>query len=188
MSPRTPGTPAALLLAALTTLAFTAACSSADESSSASPEPASSNSATESGTGDVDPLAGEWRTSFTCEDAVRAVEKRLGDEWGGWSPEEAAPGEPCAGGEDRTELIARFADGAMALCQPTGACEVHATYDYPEAAVIRIDDTEGNLCEPGKTCPVDWTYVLSGDELTFRTADDAWTISGWEAAPWVRSS
>lgn len=181
----------ALLLAGVATFALMVGCSSSGEPESAAPEPGETATTTPTATegGSPDPLAGEWRTSFTCQDAVRAVERRLGSHWKGWEPENAAPGEPCSGEAGVThELLARFSDGLMALCQPTGLCDVHATYAYPEASVLRIDDTEGNLCEPGKTCPIDWTFEISGNQLRFRVAEDPWTISTWEAAPWIRSS
>jgi hypothetical protein len=163
-------------------------CSAKEEPKAATPDPAPVASSGEDA--DADPLAGEWRTSFTCEESVKAVVRRVGSKWQGWMPDmpdgRPTKKDPCRGSHEDAELLARFSGGVMALCQQTGVCEVHATYEYPDASTVRIDDPEGNLCEPGNTCPVDWTFEISGDQLAFRVDPDAWTIGAWEAAPWTR--
>jgi hypothetical protein len=173
---------------ATASLLLATGCSTADEPKAAttSPAPVASSSTA----GEPDPLSGEWRTSYTCEESVKAVVRRVGSNWQGWKPDmhggQPTKDDPCRGAHLDVELLARFSDGVMALCQQTGVCEVHATYEYPDASTVRIDDLEGNLCEPGNTCPIDWTFEISGDRLTFQVGPDAWTIAAWETAPWTR--
>jgi hypothetical protein len=138
-----------------------------------------------------DPLGGSWTTSFTCRASVRAVERAASDRWHGWLPSEfggrPTDEDPCRGATAARELEARFQDGVLALCEASsGVCDVHAAYELPSAGTIRIDDPEGNLCEPGRTCPIEWGYEVAGTTLTFDVGADPWTASTWAAASWTR--
>ena len=145
-----------------------------------------------------DPLEGEWRAEFTCQESVRAIERRLsakeiseqvgsltrvlGASW------QVKPknDDPCHGASGMVAVLARFADGNLALCDgETGACEVSATYELVGDNSISVNDEEGNLCGP---CPVTWKFEITGDEMTFHVSPDAFVISTWEATPWVRES
>ncbi len=143
-----------------------------------------------------DRLEGEWRTEFGCLDSVRAIEGRLSakqiheqvgswkaflEVWGG----EPTKDDPCHGASGTTALLARFADGNLALCDAeTGGCEVSATYKLLDGHTIVVNDEEGNLCP----CPATWRFEIAGDELTFRVQADAFVVGAWEAASWIRES
>jgi hypothetical protein len=142
----------------------------------------------------LDPLEGEWRTEFTCQESVRAVQRRLSDaevrrqmgDWAGyvavWNAE-PTPEDPCHGATSATlGMIARFEDGNLALCESdSGACDVHATYVL-DGGSITITDPEDNLCP----CPARWRFRVVGDRVTFRTGQSGFVIGTWEAAPWTR--
>jgi len=147
----------------------------------------------------ADPLEGDWRQEVTCQDALRALRRRLSDKevlenkyvhgwkdllspWGG----EPTNDDPCHGATGTRAFVARFADGNLALCDAqTGGCEVHATYELVGDHSITINDPSDNLCP----CPATWRFEISGDRLTVHVElADPFTVSTWEAAPWVRES
>jgi len=165
----------------------------------ASQAPATTQAATAPpSTTSADPLQGDWRTEFTCQQSVRALRARLsekqilkkigswksfiGEEWGGKPTED----DPCHGATGAEALLARFADGNLALCYATtGQCEVHATYQLVGDHSITINDPEGNLCP----CTQPWDFEIASDQLTFHVQPaDPSTIHAWEAAPWTRES
>jgi hypothetical protein len=186
----------ALLVAGAVSLTLAACGSGSSETTS----PDHSTASTARSTAETDPLTGEWRTEFTCRESVRAIRQRLsakqirhnvgsvvqfvestnGDY--GWHAKPTAD-DPCHGVTGPAALIARFADGNLALCNAdTGQCEVNATYEPIGARAIRINDEEGNLCP----CPAKWQFELDGDRVTFHVAADPYIVAAWEAAPWVR--
>ena len=142
----------------------------------------------------VDPLEGEWRSDFTCDQSVRAIRDRLPEEqileqigsWESFLEEwEGDPTQenPCHGATGTDARLARVGDGNLALCDAeTGDCEVQATYEVDSDHLI-VDDPEGNLCGP---CPVTWDFEIAGDKLTFHVDPNPWVIGTWEAAPWTR--
>jgi hypothetical protein len=146
-----------------------------------------------------DPLEGEWRAEFTCRESVQAVERRLsakqmGTSWkdvlrgfgGKWSNVEPTKDDPCHGAPGTVALLARFADGNLALLNAeSGELGAQARYELVGDHAIRVDESEDALCGP---CPARWTFEIAGDELTFRVQPGAHIVSTWEAAPWVRVS
>jgi predicted small lipoprotein YifL len=153
---------------------------------------------TEKSTSSSDPLEGEWRTEFACRESVDAIQRRLSpkqirqqvgrweDFLGGWGAKPTRK-DPCHQASGTTALLARFADGNLALCDAeTLQCEVNATYELLGKHSIRLDDREGNLCD--SNCPVRWRFELTGDKLTFQVSPDAFVISAWEASFWTRKS
>jgi hypothetical protein len=147
----------------------------------------------------ADPLEGDWRNESTCQDALRALRRRLSDKevlkaagaagwkeflfpWGGKPTND----DPCHGATGTRAFVARFADGNLALCDAkTGGCDVHATYELVGEHSITLKDPEENLCP----CTEPWEFEISGDHLTFHVAPaDPWNVSTWEAAPWTRES
>lgn len=188
------------LLLVMAVSVVTAACGGGGRTTGegASPAPATTQAATTPPpTSSADPLQGEWRTEFTCQQSVQAIRARLSEEQileqiGSWESflegegGEPTKDDPCHGATAAHALVARFAEGNLALCDgKTGACDVHATYELSGDHSIVVEDTEGNLCEP---CPVTWGFELGGDRLTFHVAPDPWVIGTWEAAPWTRES
>lgn len=147
-----------------------------------------------------DPLEGEWRTEFTCRESVEAIERRLSakqihKQVGTWKAflevwgAKPTKKDPCHRATGTTALLARFADGNLALCDAeTLQCEVNATYELVDKQSIMVDDQEGNLCDAKLGCPIKWKFKLAGDKLTFRVSPDAFVLGTWESAPWVRAS
>jgi hypothetical protein len=149
---------------------------------------------TASPTSSSDPLEGEWRAEFTCQQTVRAIERRLPatqvgslkEFLGTWWQVEPKKNDPCHSATGLVAVMARFADGNLALCDAeTGDCEVSATYELLDDHSISVNDEEGNLCTE---CPVTWKFEINGDELTFHVSPDLFVIGTWEAAPWIRAS
>jgi hypothetical protein len=164
----------------------------------ASQAPSTAASATPATTS-ADPLEGDWRNESTCQASLRALRHRLSDKkaleaagakgwkefldpWGG----EPTKDDPCQGATGTRALVARFADGNLTLCEPeTGGCDVHATYKLVGDHSFTIDDPSGNLCP----CTEPWHFEIVGDRLTIHVEPaDPWTVSTWEAAPWIRGS
>lgn len=168
-----------------------------DNGQSAEPPSQAPAAATSPPASQADSLEGEWRSEFTCQESVRAIERRLSakqihEQVGSLKPVlgefwqvEPTKGDPCHGASGTAAVLARFAEGNLALCNPeTGQCEVNATYELVDDHTISVDDPEGNLCP----CPARWRFEIADDELTFRVSPDAHVVSTWEAAPWVRAS
>jgi hypothetical protein len=147
----------------------------------------------------ADPLEGDWRNESTCQDSLGALRRRLSDKevlknkyvhgwkdllspWGG----EPTNDDPCHGATGTRALVARFADGNLVLCDAqTGGCDVHATYKLVGDHSFVVEDPEGNLCP----CPATWQFEIVGDRLTIHVEPaDPFTVSTWEAAPWIRES
>jgi hypothetical protein len=150
--------------------------------------------------GQADPLEGEWRAEVSCQASVRAVQRRLsakqmreqGTNWkdvlrgfgGKWSGVEPTKDDPCHGALGTMALLARFAEGNLALLNAeSGELGAQARYELVDDHTISINESEDALCAP---CPVRWTFDIAGDELTFRVQPGAHVLSTWEAAPWVR--
>jgi len=144
----------------------------------------------------ADPLEGEWRTEYTCQEAARALRRRLSDKeifkelgmkswkdfWGG-----ADADHPCRGVTGTVAgNVVRFSDGSLTLCDAkSGGCGVHATYELVGDHSITINDPSENLCP----CTEPWQFEIAGDRLTIHVEPaDANTVATWEAAPWIRES
>ena len=150
--------------------------------------------------GPADPLEGEWRAEFSCQQSVRAVQRRLSAKQmreqgaslkgvlrgfeGKWAGVEPTKDDPCHGAVGRMALLARFADGNLALLNAdSGELGAQARYELVDDHTISLDESEDALCAP---CPVRWTFEIAGDELTFRVQPGAHVLTTWEAAPWIR--
>jgi hypothetical protein len=187
-----------LLLAVVASLML-AACAggsgTSDEQASQAPAATTSPAADQ-----ADPLEGEWRAEVSCEQSVRAVQRRLsakqmreqGTNWkdvlrgfgGKWSGVEPTSEDPCRGAPGTMALLARFAEGNLALLNAeSGELGAQARYELVDEHTIIVDESEDALCAP---CPVRWTFEIAGDELTFRVHPGAHVLSAWEAAPWIR--
>ncbi len=186
-----------LVLASAMSLAL-AGCGGGDGTTGqpASQDPTKAAPITQPPTTSADPLEGDWHTEFTCEESLGAIRSRLSEKvildqvgswgdimemWGG----EPTNDDPCQGATGTAALVARFADGSLALCDAkTGGCEVHATYELVDDRSITVNDPEDNLCP----CPGTWQFEIAGDQLTFHVEPNAWIVGTWEAAPWTRES
>lgn len=146
-------------------------------------------------TSSADPLEGEWRIEFTCDDSLRAIsrlpEKKIAEQvgslkdfmgvWGG----EPTDHDPCRGATGNSAFVARFENGNLALCDAkTGGCEVHATYERIGDHSITVNDPTDNICP----CPGTWQFEIADDQLMFHVEPNAWIVGLWEAAPWTRES
>src|SRR5215207_6366675 len=142
----------------------------------------------------ADPLEGEWRAEFTCQESVRAIERRLSakqireqlvswkaflEPWGA----EPTKDDPCHGAIGTVALLARFADGNLALLNAETGEGAQARYDLVGAHAISVDESEGALCGP---CPTRWKFEIAGDKVSFRVGPDMNAIGAWEAAPFER--
>ncbi len=147
-----------------------------------------------------DPLEGDWRSESTCQASLRALRRRLSDKevlgneyvrgwkdflspWGG----EPTNDDPCHGATGTRALVARFADGNLALCEvKSGGCDVTAaTYELVGDHSFIINDPSENLCP----CPATWEFEIVGDRLTIHVGPkDPFIVSTWEATPWIRES
>jgi hypothetical protein len=145
----------------------------------------------------ADPLEGEWRTEFTCQDSVRAIGRRLSakqiEEQAGslvnvlqdhWQVKPTKDN-PCRGATETVALLARFADGNLALGDAeTGTYDVSASYELLDGHSISVNDPSENLCP----CPGVWEFEIADDQVTFHVEPDPWIVGTWEAAPWVREN
>lgn len=145
--------------------------------------------------GEADPLEGEWRAEFTCQEAVRAIERRLStkqvqpvtnwksvlEAWGA----EPTKDDRCHGATGTVALLARFAGGNLALLNAETGDAAQARYELVGANAISVDESEGALCGP---CPTRWKYEITGDKVRFhlRPHADAAVYGVWEAAPFER--
>jgi hypothetical protein len=123
-----------------------------------------------------DPLAGEWHQTFTCQDALAAVQR--GVESGVLEASEFecdAPGDQLR--------IARFDDGRLFLLDPP-AQEVGLVADYR-----LVDDDGFTLSDGGENIPGSYRfeYRIEGDRLIVDVLEqDPFFVAAWEAAPFVR--
>jgi hypothetical protein len=149
----------------------------------------------------ADPLEGEWRAEYTCQDSARALRRRLSDKeifkqrgmksWKDFDEESTNWGstdadQPCRGATGTAEVVVRFSDGNLTLCDAkSGGCDVHATYELVGDHSFSINDPSENLCP----CTEPWQFEIAGDRLTIHVEPaDANTVATWEAAPWIRDS
>jgi hypothetical protein len=163
--------------------------------------PRSPAAATAQPTSQVDPLEGEWRAEFTCEDSLRAIESQLspsqirvqvirdaccptgslhtfmGGIWGG----EPTKDDPCRGGTKSRSFVVRFEEGTLELPDPD---VVGVQYELLDDHTISVTDPSDNVCPPGVECT--WEFEITGDELTFDVGEDIGGIMFWESAPFQR--
>lgn len=150
----------------------------------------------------VDPLEGEWRAEYTCEDSLRAIERSgvsrsqiraqlirdvccptgslhsfMGAMWGG----EPTKSDPCRGATKSRSFVVRFEEGALEMPDP----DVQGVeYELLDEHTISVTDPSDNVCAPGVECR--WEFELAGDELTFDVGEDIGGIMFWESAPFQR--
>ena len=154
-----------LLVAAMSVV--TAACGGGGRTpeQGASQAPATTHAATNPpATTSADPLQGEWRTEYTCQQSVRAIRARLSEkkilkqigswesyleEFGGKPSED----DPCHGATGTDARLARFADGIrfIRLESMQGvAVFVSVERDGANAQLVRrAKDADGNLAAVG---------------------------------------
>jgi hypothetical protein len=169
-----------------------AACGQND---SASPAGAASNPAAPSTSAPpvADPLKGQWRQEFTCQDVVRTLQRAGFEEV---APEflqtiEGAARPPssahlCAGAPSKFTRIARFQDGRLVLFEgpPPQQAGLDASYEI-------VDDHTFTASDAGQNINGTYTfnYRINGDRLTVDILqDDAFFIAAWEAVPFYRAS
>jgi hypothetical protein len=132
----------------------------------------------------ADPLEGEWRTEFTCQEMLASLE--------GVDAEEMAPGllegdwgvqprpsrkDPCANVDFTMEIVVRFAGGSQALFA-NGEIQDENTYTI-------ADDT---FTLSGSDRP--FRFQIEGDRLTVDLPPEthAGYVVAWETAPFERVS
>jgi hypothetical protein len=150
----------------------------------------------------VDPLEGEWRAEFTCDDSLRAIERSglspslirvqilrdsccptgslhsfMGAWWGG----KPTQSDPCRGATKSRSFVVRFEEGTLQIPDPD---TIGVEYEFLDDHTISVTDPSDNVCPPGVECR--WEFELTGDELTFDVGDQIGGIMTWESAPFRR--
>jgi hypothetical protein len=169
-----------------------AACGQKD---STAPARAASNPAAPSTSAPpvADPLRGQWRQEFTCQDVVRTLQRAGFAEV---APEflqtiEGAAQPPssvhlCAGAPSKFTRIARFQDGRLVLFEGPAPQQVGLDASYEI-----VDDHTFTASDAGQNINGTYTfnYRLKGDRLTVDVLqDDAFFIATWESVPFHRTS
>jgi hypothetical protein len=137
----------------------------------------------------ADPLEGEWRQEFACEDAVRAVEQAdvkpaQFNQWlaempilygGTWDP---SVDRPCAGAPRSFDRLARFEEGNLTLFEGS-PMEIGAETTYE----IVDDHTFTANIDGLRT----FEFQIEGARLMVDVLEDGpWLIATWEATPFER--
>jgi hypothetical protein len=164
--------------------------------------PRSRTAATSEPRSQVDPLEGEWRAEYTCEDSLRAIERSrlspnqiqvgvisdgccptgslhsfMGAWWGGKPTKD----DPCRGATRSRSSVVRFEEGTLELPDP----DVQGVeYELLDDHTVAVTDPSDNVCAPGVECR--WEFDLTGDELTFDVGENIHGIMFWESAPFQR--
>jgi hypothetical protein len=152
--------------------------------------------ATTEPTSQADPLEGEWRAEYTCQDSLRAIKSHLSAKQireqvgslgsfmeGGWGGEPTKD-DPCHGVTGTKETLIRFADGNLGLVDVDTGEGVQAIYELVDDHTIIVNDPSDNLCP----CPGTWEFEIAGDQVTFHVEPDIYIIGTWEAAPFHRAN
>lgn len=187
------------LLAAAMSLVL-AACGGGEGTTQAAGSPSAAASTDEAGS-QVDPLEGEWRAEFSCEHALRAIERSglspdqiraqvlrdpccptgsLHSFVGGWFGGRPTKDDPCRGAKSRS-IEVRFEDGTLELGD---ADVVGVEYELLDDHTIGVTDPSDNVCPPSVECR--WGFELTGDQLTFDVGENIGGIMTWESAPFRR--
>jgi hypothetical protein len=151
-----------------------------------------------------DPLVGEWRADFTCQEAVQAVMRAnpkpanfeqfaasIPDWWGG--PHQSPVGDPCRNAPPgKFEWIARFQDGHMLIFgPPEQALGLDATYELVDDHTFTASDGGQNIPGDGVCACSAYTFgfKIQGNHVTFDVKEnDAFFIAAWEGAPFIRTN
>lgn len=144
---------------------------------SRTPEAAASEPASQ-----ADPLKGEWRTEFTCQEMLASLE-RVGAEdaapellEGDWGVQpRPSRKDPCASVNITMEIVVRFADGEQVLFANGEIADGN-----PYAIV-------GDTFSLGK---LHFRFQIEGDRLTVDYLEDKYPgyVYAWETAPFERVS
>jgi len=179
------------LAAIVVLVSVAAACGSSQPSDPAGPKASDATGTPASPTPStaVDPLVGEWIQDFTCKDMLGAVDPQKVDKYKVWVSEEGLSGtqqDPCAGAEWTHRRVIRFEGGHLVIFDPPNLeMGLDATYGL-EGDTFTANDGNQNI--PGT---FRFRFEIDGDELTIqlvgRGARDPWTVSAFEAAPFVRA-
>jgi hypothetical protein len=178
-----------------------AACGGGDGTTEAAGSPTAAV-ATDAPVSDIDPLEGEWRAEYTCEDSLRAIERSglspnqirvqllrdvccptgglhsfMGVFWGGKPTKD----DPCRGVTKSRSLVVRFEDGTLKMPDPD---VVGVEYELLDDHTIGVTDPSDNVCPPDVECR--WEFEVTGDELTFDVGENIGGIMTWESAPFRR--
>ena len=177
------------------------ACGGGDGPTEAAGSPTAAAATNEPGS-QVDPLEGEWRAEYTCEDSLQAIETSglspsqirvqllrdpccptgslhsfMGAWWGG----KPTRSDPCRGTTKSRSFVVRFEDGTLQMPDPD---VVGVQYELLDDHTISVSDPSDNVCPLGTECR--WGFERAGDELTFDVGENIYGITFWESAPFER--
>ena len=134
-----------------------------DDGTEAAGSPPAAVATNEPGSQD-DPLQGEWRAEFTCEDSLRAIEGSglspdqirvqvlrdsccptgsLHSFMGGWFGGRPTKDDPCRGATKSRSIEVRFEDGTLELGDPD---VVGVEYELLDDHTIGVTDPSDNVC------------------------------------------
>jgi hypothetical protein len=177
------------------------ACGGGDGTPGAAGSPTAAPATDEPGS-QVDPLEGEWRAEFTCEDALRAIERSdlspnqirvdvlrdtccptgsLHSFMGAFFGGRPTKGDPCRGATRNGSMTFRFEDGTIEVPDPD---VFGVAYELLDDHTISVTDPSDNVCPSDLECI--WEFEITGDELTFDGGDNLGRVITQESAPFQR--
>jgi hypothetical protein len=151
-------------------------------------------------TAPADPLEGDWRQQFACEDVIQTLKAQAKPAWfDKWiadiirgmegAKEPPPPSDLCFGAPAAFERIIRFRDARVVFFDPPRlqADGLNATYELRGDHTFVVTDTQGNISGLRGDGILTCTFQLEGDRLTIHErSHDPWDISGFQAGPLVR--
>ncbi|MDP9301428.1 MAG: hypothetical protein M3P43_11125 [Actinomycetota bacterium] len=150
----------------------------------------------------TDPLEGDWRQVFMCEDVIQTLQAHAKPAWfDKWIADiirgmEGAKDPPpqsdlCAGAPATFERIIRFRGGRVVFFDPRllQGDGLNAIYELRGDHTFVVTDTQGNISGLRGDGVLRCTFRFQGDQLTIHERSrDPWDLSGFQAGPLVRIS
>jgi hypothetical protein len=150
----------------------------------------------------ADPLEGDWRQQFACEDVIQTLQAHAKPAWfNKWiadiirgmegAKEPPPPSDLCVGAPAVFERIIRFRDGRVVFFDPPrlSGDGLNAIYELRSDHTFVVTDTQGNISGLRGDGVLKCTFRLRGDQLIIHERSrDPWDLSGFQAGPLVRIS
>ncbi len=150
----------------------------------------------------TDPLEGDWRQQFACEDVIQTLRAQAKPAWFDKSiadiirgmegaKEPPPPSDLCVGAPAAFERIIRFRDGRVVFFDPPrlSGDGLNAIYELRGDHTFVVTDTQGNISGLRGDGVLTCTFRFEGDQLIIHERSrDPWDLSGFQAGPLVRIS
>jgi len=143
-----------------------------------------------------DTLEGDWMTTFSCDQMVRAVRRapvtaQVEAFWTAATADRFGSddlGDPCRAAPESLAWMLRFSDGRLQIFDPPDLSEGFDGSYVIRGNVLTISDgSERNI--DGR---YEVAFRIEGGQVSFdligRGASDAFFVATWETAPFVRTS